>query len=80
MVCYFEVKIKKLQMGFKTFRSVLPEDFNQDVAEESVKKELKNGKAPDLQGWRYEMVKNAGTDLDESMLRMIKNACKNYFV
>ena len=33
---------------------------------DKVKKELKNGKAPDLQGWRYEMVKNAGTDLDES--------------
>ena len=38
---------------------------------EKMKKDLKCGKAPDLQGWRYEIVKYAGEDLDRSMLTMI---------
>ena len=28
-------------------------------------------KAHDLQGWRYELIKNAGGDLEESILCMI---------
>ena len=47
---------------------------------DKVKKELKNGKAPDLQGWRYEFIKNAGKDLDESMLKMINTVVTNNIV
>ena len=42
-----------------------------------MKREIKNGKAPDLQGWRYELVKNAGKDFDDSMLKMINNGALN---
>ena len=37
---------------------------------QNMKKELKKGKAPDTQGWRYEMVINAGKDMEESILEM----------
>ena len=47
---------------------------------DKVKRELKNGKAPDLQGWRYEFIKNAGKDLDESMLKMINTVVTNNIV
>ena len=45
-----------------------------------MKKEIKNGKAPDLQGWRYELVKNAGKDFDDSMLKMINTVVTNNIV
>ena len=50
--------------------------FTEDEYEE-MKKSLKSGKAPDLQGWRYEMVKHAGKDLDKSMLEMINELATN---
>ena len=45
-----------------------------------VKKEIKNGKAPDLQGWRYELIKNAGEDLEESILCMINELVTTFAV
>ena len=47
---------------------------------EKVKKELKNGKAADLQGWRYEFIKNAGEDLDDSILTMINEVVRSFLV
>ena len=65
-------------LGRKALREGI-EPFTREEYDK-VKKELKNGKAPDLQGWRYEMVKNAGTDLDESMLKMINTVITNNIV
>ena len=45
-----------------------------------VKKDLKNGKAGDLEGWRYELIKNAGKDLDTSMLNMINELVTHFLV
>ena len=47
---------------------------------QKLKKELKAGKAADLQGWKYEMVANAGDDLDDSMLKMLNDVTTNYVV
>ena len=47
---------------------------------EAVKKEIKNGKAPDIEGWRYELVKNAGPDLENSILFMINDLLTNFQV
>ena len=55
------------------------EPFTKEEYEE-VKKEIKNGKAPDLQGWRYELVKNAGEDLEESILCMINELVSAFAV
>ena len=69
---YIEVLGRKaLQEGIEPFTK---EEY------EKVKKEIKNGKAPDLQGWRYELVKNAGRDFDDSMLKMINTVVTNYIV
>ena len=38
---------------------------------QQMKKDLKPRKAPDLQGWRYEMIKHAGADLEESLMIMV---------
>ena len=46
----------------------------------TVKKSLKAGKAPDLQGWRYEIVKHAGEDLDKSILKMVNELATNNMV
>ena len=45
---------------------------------EEMKSKLKNRKAPDTQGWTYELIKNAGTDLDKSILTAI-NCLLNEF-
>ena len=45
-----------------------------------MKRSLKNRKAPDNQGWRYELVKYAGEDLDKSMLLMINELATNMVV
>ena len=55
------------------------EPFTKEEYDE-VKKEIKNGKAPDLQGWRYELVKNAGEDLEESILCMINELVSAFAV
>ena len=51
-----------------------------DKEYQQMKKELKARKAPDLQGWRYEMVKHAGDDLDKSILTMINEMTHNNVV
>ena len=40
----------------------------------------RNGKAPDLQGWRYEIIKNAGVDLEKSILLMMNEMATNNVV
>ena len=47
---------------------------------EEMKKSLKNRKAPDSQGWRYEWIKHAGEDLDKSSLMMINDLATNMVV
>ena len=42
-----------------------------EVELEDVCQELNKRKAPDKQGWRYEMILNAGNDLKDSILQMI---------
>ena len=44
------------------------------------KRELKNGKAPDLQGWRYEFIKHGGEDLEVSTLHMINELVTNFLI
>ena len=44
---------------------------------QQMKKGLKSRKAPDTHGWRYEMVKYAGEDLDNSTLTMINELTTN---
>ena len=36
-----------------------------------MKKSLKTRKAPDIQGWSYEMVIHAGKELDQTILKMM---------
>ena len=55
------------------------EPFSKEEYDE-VKREIKNGKAPDLQGWRYELIKNAGQDLEESILHMINKLVSTFTV
>ena len=43
-----------------------------DKEYEDMKVSLDNNKAPDMEGWFYEMVKNAGKDLEESIKMMIR--------
>ena len=47
---------------------------------EAVCKELKKGKAPDREGWRYEMILNYGADLKSSLLEIINELVSNYVV
>ena len=47
---------------------------------ENVIKELKKRKAPDKDGWRYEMVIYAGEDLRKSILKMINKLTERYTV
>ena len=53
--------------------------FSEDEYQE-MKKKLKPRKAPDTQGWRYELIKHAGKDLEESTLTMINELTSNNFV
>jgi hypothetical protein len=46
----------------------------------NMKKQLKNRVAPDLQGWRYEMVKYAGQDLERSLLIMFNELATNNII
>ena len=62
---------KALQEGIEPFTK---EEYDK------VKREIKNGKAPDLEGWRYELIKNAGKDFDDSMLKMINTVVTNNIV
>ena len=69
---YVEVLERKaLREGIKPFTR---EEYQE------VKREIKNGKAPDLQGWRYELIKNAGEDLEESILCMINELVSTFTV
>ena len=69
---YIEVLGRKaLQEGIEPFTK---EEYDK------VKREIKNGKAPDLEGWRYELIKNAGKDFDDSMLKMINTVVTNNIV
>ena len=47
---------------------------------QKMKRQLKNRKAPDLQGWRYEMVKYAGKDLERSLLIMLNELATNNII
>ena len=47
---------------------------------QQMKKQLQNRKAPDLQGWRYEMVKYAGEDLERSLLIMFNELATNNII
>ena len=53
--------------------------FSQEEYKE-MKKTLKNGKTPDIQGWRYELVKHAGDDLEKSILTMINEMATNNII
>ncbi len=55
------------------------EAFTQEEYEEVLKK-LKKRKAPDKDGWRYEMVIYAGKDLKMSILKMINKLVEGYTV
>ena len=61
-----DVKLKKAKK--LSSKSALSESFKRH---QEVKKEIKSGKAPDMQGWRYKLISNAGENLDESILEMI---------
>ena len=52
------------------------EPFTMDELD-TVCKELKKKKAPDKEGWRYEMVMNAGEDLKNSLLIILNKLAKN---
>ena len=45
-----------------------------------MKSKLKKRKAPDMEGWTYEMVINAGDDLDNSIIMMINTLWERYEV
>ena len=48
---------------------------------QGMKKDLKARKAPDTQGWRYELIKWAGDDLEKSILMMVNElTCGNVTV
>ena len=60
--------------GKKPIKPFTEEEYQQ------MKKELKSGKAPDLQGWRYEVIKYAGEDLERSILTMVNELATNNIV
>ena len=66
-----ELEKKAYREGIKPFTE---EEY------QKVKKELKNRKSQDLQGWRYEFIKNAGKDLDESILKMVNELAACFLV
>ena len=47
---------------------------------EVMRKDLKARKAPDTQGWRYELIKHAGKDLEESILTMVNELTANNII
>jgi hypothetical protein len=78
---------KRIEAGVNNFMEVLEKTARKTQIEpirreeyETVKKGLKMRKAADLQGWKYEMIKEAGDDLDESMLKMLNNVVCSYIV
>ena len=52
----------------KEIEEITDEEYNK------MKKELKNSKAKDMEGWKYELVKWAGEDLEKSIKIMLNQS------
>ena len=69
---YTEELLKKAER--EPMKPFTEEDYKE------MKKSLKNRKAPDTQGWRYELIKHAGEDLEKSIFMMINELATNMVV
>ena len=69
---YIEELIKKAER--EPIKPFSEEEYKQ------MKRSLKNRKAPDIQGWRYELIKYAGEDLEKSTLMMLNELATNMVV
>ena len=65
------INIMKKAANRIEIKSVSDEEY------EAMKKKLKKKKAPDLEGWRYEWVENAGKDLEESIKIMMNETLRS---